>query len=130
MKRIEEISIYTIRKGLGGATMEELELVCFQIISFAGEAKSAYLGAIQKAKAGEYEEAERMIKEGSTVFLEAHKVHADLTQKAASGEMTTPPNLILIHAEDQLMSAETCKILAVELIEAYKRISTLEAKEI
>ena len=70
-----------------------------------------------------------MIKEGSTVFLEAHKVHADLTQKAASGEMTTPPNLILIHAEDQLMSAETCKILAVELIEAYKRISTLEAKE-
>ena len=32
--------------------MEGLELVCFQIITFAGEAKSAYMGAIQKAKQG------------------------------------------------------------------------------
>ena len=37
--------------------MEELELVCFQIISFAGEARSAYMGAIQTAKQGNYEEA-------------------------------------------------------------------------
>ena len=43
--------------------------------------------------------------------------------------MTETPNLLLIHAEDQLMAAETCKILAVELIDTYKRISILEAKE-
>ena len=42
--------------------MEELELVCFQIISFAGEARSAYMGAIQTAKQGNYEEAEKLIK--------------------------------------------------------------------
>ena len=49
--------------------MEELELVCFQIISFAGEARSAYMGAIQTAKQGNYEEAEKLIKEGGDAFL-------------------------------------------------------------
>ena len=58
--------------------MEELELVCFQIISFAGEARSAYMGAIQTAKQGNYEEAEKLIKEGGDAFLQAHKVHACL----------------------------------------------------
>ena len=43
--------------------------------------------------------------------------------------MEQTPNLLLIHAEDQLMAAETCKILAVELMDAYRRISILEAKE-
>lgn len=110
--------------------MEELELVCFQIISFAGEARSAYMGAIQTAKQGNYEVAEKMIKEGSDAFLQAHKVHADLIHKEAAGEMEQTPNLLLIHAEDQLMAAETCKILAVELMDAYRRISSLEMKEV
>ena len=109
--------------------MEELELVCFQIISFAGEARSAYMGAIQTAKQGNYEEAEKLIKEGGDAFLQAHKVHADLIHKEAAGEMEQTPNLLLIHPEDQFMAAETCKILAVELMDAYRRISILEAKE-
>ena len=36
------------------------------------------------------------------------------------------PNLILLHAEDQMMSAETCTILAEELIVSYERITALE----
>ena len=36
------------------------------------------------------------------------------------------PNLLLLHAEDQMMSAETCKILAEELIVSYERITALE----
>ena len=30
--------------------------------------------------------------------------------------------LLLMHAEDQLMAAETIKLLAVELIELYKKV--------
>lgn len=110
--------------------MEGLELVCFQIITFAGEAKSAYMSAIQKAKQGCYEESENMIKEGNAAFINAHKVHADLIQKEASGEAQVMPNILLIHAEDQLMGAETCKIMAIELIDAYKRIEALETKSV
>ena len=34
--------------------MEELELICFHLITFAGEAKSSYMNAIQRAKLGYY----------------------------------------------------------------------------
>lgn len=121
---------YTLSKEQEVSNMEGLELVCFQIITFAGDAKSSYMGAIQKAKQGCYEEAENMIKEGSEAFLNAHKVHADLIQKEASGDVKVMPNILLIHAEDQLMGAETCKIMAIELIDAYKRIEALEKKSV
>jgi len=105
--------------------MEELELICFQLITFAGEAKSAYMNAIQRAKLGYYEEAENLIQEGNEAFLNAHKVHAELVQKEASEEENIIPNILLIHAEDQLMGTETCKIMVNELIEAYKRLCNL-----
>ena len=108
--------------------MEELELICFQLITFAGEAKSAYMNAIQRSKLGYYEEAENLIQEGNEAFLNAHKVHAELIQKEASEEENIIPNILLIHAEDQLIGTETCKIMVNELIEAYKRIDALEKK--
>ena len=37
-------------------------------------------------------------------------------------------SLLLIHAEDQLMSAEGFKIIAEEMIAAYRRIDELEKK--
>ncbi|MBQ1914169.1 MAG: PTS lactose/cellobiose transporter subunit IIA, partial [Selenomonadaceae bacterium] len=39
-----------------------------------------------------------------------------------------PLPLLIIHAEDQLMSAEAFKILAQEFIDVYKRVETLEKK--
>lgn len=39
--------------------MEGLELICFQIISASGGAKSAYMVALEAAKEGDYEEAEK-----------------------------------------------------------------------
>lgn len=37
-------------------------------------------------------------------------------------------SLILVHAEDQLMSAESFKIIAEEMIANYRRIVELEKK--
>lgn len=107
--------------------MEGLELVCFQIISAAGMARSSYIEAIREAKKGNFEKAKECIKEGETFFSQGHSAHAELIQKETSGEGVNP-NLLLLHAEDQLMSAETCKIFANELIDTYKRIITLENK--
>lgn len=101
--------------------MEGLELVSFQIIAAAGSARSSYVEALQAAKAGNYEEAEEMIKQGDDAFVEAHHVHAELIQKFASGE-EIGANILLIHAEDQVMSAEVLKIMATEFIELYKKL--------
>jgi len=99
--------------------MEGNELISFQIISAVGTARSMYMEAIAEAKAGNFENADNLMAEGGQVFLEGHKAHASLIQKEASGEKIDF-SLILMHAEDQLMSAETFKIIASEIIEIYK----------
>ena len=102
--------------------MEGLELVSFQIIAAAGSARSSYVEALQAAKNGNFEEAEAMIKQGDADFVEAHHVHAELIQKFAGGE-DPGANILLIHAEDQVMSAEVLKLMALEFIDLYKRLS-------
>lgn len=101
--------------------MESNELVCFQIISAVGTAKSMYLEAVQEAKKGKFEKAASLIEEGHKVYAEGHHFHAKLIQHEASGEKTEI-NLLLLHAEDQMMSAETIKIMAEEFIEVYKKL--------
>ncbi|MDF9824828.1 PTS system cellobiose-specific IIA component [Breznakia sp. PF5-3] len=102
--------------------MENLEQICFEIISNVGSARSIYINAIQEAKQGDMEKAREMIEEGNSVFVKGHHAHAKLVQKEAAGESTII-SLLLVHAEDQLMSAESFKILAVEFIDVYKAIA-------
>ena len=100
--------------------MEGLELTAFQIISAVGTARSCYIEAIQEAKKSNYEAAEKLIAEGDEAFVEGHDAHAGLLQKEASGEGGNI-NLLILHAEDQLMSVEGFKTIALEFIEVYKR---------
>ena len=101
--------------------MEGIELICFQVISTVGNARSLYIEAIQAAKAGDFEKAEELIKEGEASFTEGHAAHGKLIQQEASGEATTM-TLLLTHAEDQLMSAEAFGILSREFVDLYKEI--------
>lgn len=49
--------------------MEGLEMICFQIISGVGAARSSYIEAIQKAKAGDFEGAEACMEAGPAGIL-------------------------------------------------------------
>jgi len=101
--------------------MEGLELAAFQIISAVGTARSCYIEAIQKAKQGQFAEAKKMIDEGDEAFNEGHSAHTGLLQNEASGK-EHGINLLILHAEDQLMSAEGFKIIALEFIDVYKKL--------
>jgi len=107
--------------------MEGLELVCFQIISNVGMARSNYIEAIQSAKAGEFDAAKKLVEEGEKYYLQGSEAHLTLIQQEASGTPVSP-TLLLLHAEDQMMSADAFKIIANELIDNYKRIVALEAR--
>lgn len=102
--------------------MEGLELIAFEIISSVGTARSCYIEAISEAKKGNYEKAEELIAEGEKVFIEGHDKHNELLQKEVSGEGNVV-NLLILHAEDQLMSAEGFKIIAQEFIDVYRKIN-------
>ena len=101
--------------------MEQNELLCFQIIANVGSARSTFIEAIQAAKAGQIQQARTMIEEGTKTFTEGHHSHMTLIQKEASGEKTEV-NLLLIHTEDLLMSAENFRILAIEFIDLYEKM--------
>ena len=53
--------------------------------------------------------------------------HFELIQKEAQGEQVGG-SMILVHAEDQLMSAEGFKIIAEEMLASYERIAELEKR--
>ena len=96
--------------------MEGIELTCFKIIAAVGSARSCYIEAMRLARDGKIEEAKAKIAEGENEFVEAHKAHGELITEEANGNKTEVC-LLLLHAEDQLMSAETIKIIAEENIE-------------
>lgn len=107
--------------------MEDLELIAFKIISGVGAARSSYIEAIQAAKAGDYDRAEKLIAQGDESFVEGHDAHTGLLTREANGEGNSV-TLLILHAEDQLMSAEAFKTIAQEFIAAHKRIDQLEAR--
>ena len=101
--------------------MEDMETVCFQIISNAGTARSLLIEAIREAR-DNFEKVDDMFKEANQYFSEAHKIHGQLIQKEAKGE-SVPFSLLFMHAEDQLMSTETIKHLTTELVQIYKKLN-------
>ena len=97
-------------------------MICVQLITAVGSARSCYIEAIRKARKGEMEDAQALMEEGRTLFNDGHKAHADLLSLDADNQLDRIP-LLLLHAEDQLMSAENFGILAEEFIETYKSLN-------
>lgn len=99
----------------------DMEEVCFQIIANVGMAKSMYIEAIGKAKEGDLDGARELIKQGSDAFVEEHNVHLQLLANDAGGK-SVEFSMLLMHAEDQLMGAETFRIVAEDFIDVYERL--------
>ena len=102
---------------------EELEVQVFQIISAVGTARSCYIEAIHAARERDYEQAEELLAKGDKHFAEGHDVHLELLGREAEGAAVAC--LLVMHAEDQLMSAEAFKLVAQELIDVYHEMDKL-----
>lgn len=101
--------------------MEELEKIAFEIISNVGMAKSSAIDALREVRKGNYDDGEKLLKEANEYLVNGHHAHASLIEKEASGGKVQF-SLIIMHAEDQMMSAETIKDLVRELIDMYKEL--------
>lgn len=100
----------------------ELENMCFEIITNVGSAKTSYMDAIKAAKIEkDIEKVQSLFRKGDESFTEAHKAHSELLKLNAKGKIKNLP-LLIIHSEDQLMSVETIKIFAEEIVDLYRRM--------
>ncbi len=96
-------------------------MAAFQIIAAVGSARSLYIEAIDLASEGNFDEARAKIKEGEEAFNGGHQAHGELLTKFANGELP-PMDILMTHAEDQLMSAEAFGILANKFITLYEKL--------
>ena len=90
-----------------------------EIIIHGGNAKSCGMEAIQAAKEGDFEEADRKMEDANDALDNAHNAQTGLLTKEASGE-DVEVTLLMVHAQDHLMNAITFCDLANEFVELYK----------
>ena len=100
--------------------MKTLEQTSFTIIAHAGSAKSTYLDALGIAKKGHPDQAFALLLEGDALLRTAHQAHMEVITQEANGN-TPPFSLLLVHAEDQINTAEIVRLLVSELIELHTK---------
>ncbi len=102
--------------------MEEKVLeLSFSIIAVAGDAKNVAMEAIKEAKQGNIETAKELIVQSRQGLVEAHKFQTQLIHAEANGEKTEM-SVILVHAQDHLMTSMTFQQMAAEMVDLYELI--------
>ena len=102
------------------ADVTKLSECAMQIVTYAGCAKSCYMQALQEAKKGNFEDAEKILKEAEESLQTAHESHRELLKMDASGEVTQV-SILLCHAQDHLMGSALALDLIREMIVLYQK---------
>lgn len=95
------------------------ELVMGLIVN-AGQCKSLAFQALQQAKKGHMDESAALMEQSEAAAKEAHSVQTQLIEYD-EGEGKVPVHLIMVHAQDHLMTAMLAKELIQEFIELHQR---------
>ena len=86
-------------------TYEEINNISFQIISFAGDGKCDCMEAIEEAKEGNFEAADKLIEKAEESINKAHEVHTKLLVEEARNP-GIQPTIMFVHASNHLAIAE------------------------
>lgn len=90
-----------------------------QLIVYGGNGKSCSMEAIRAAKSGDFKLADEKIKEAEESLLQAHHAQTEMLTGEANGEKVEL-SLLMIHAQDHLMTGTAFKDLAKEIIDLYR----------
>ena len=102
-----------------------MEEIILNIIMHSGEARSCSMEAIALAKAGNFNGAQELLIKADEELGYAHNSQTSLIQSEATSDKIEF-SLLLVHAQDHLMTTMTFKDLAVELIEVHEKISSIQ----
>lgn len=97
-----------------------MTMLGFEIVAFAGDARSKLLEALSKAESGQFDEAEALVEPANACIVEAHHAQTSLLQKEAAGE-DLAFSVTLMHGQDHLMTTLLLKDMMSHMIELYKR---------
>ena len=100
-------------------TSEELELTMIEIVALSGDARTKLLNALKQAKEGEFSGARALVDEAQGLLNDAHNAQTDLLTAEARGEVTAP-TVLLVHAQDHLMTTMLLRDVIDALIDVYR----------
>ena len=100
---------------------EELEEVVMGLIINSGQARSLAYAALKQAKQGDFAAARTMMDQSRMALNEAHLVQTKLIE-GDQGEGKMKVSLVLVHAQDHLMTSMLARELVAELIELHEKI--------
>ena len=98
-----------------------MEQEIFEIISHAGDSRGYTFEALTEARKNNFEEAERILIKAKDELRLAHNTQTKLIQAEINGQ-DIKMSLLMVHAQDQLMTAMSENNLVEEMIEMYKLI--------
>ncbi|EIZ0481703.1 PTS N,N'-diacetylchitobiose transporter subunit IIA [Escherichia coli] len=100
---------------------EELEEVVMGLIINSGQARSLAYAALKQAKQGDFAAAKAMMDQSRMALNEAHLVQTKLIEGDA-GEGKIKVSLVLVHAQDHLMTSMLARELITELIVLHEKL--------
>lgn len=95
------------------------EMIAMGIIASAGDARSYAFGALEEAKKGNFDEADRLLAECKKAGITAHQAQSDLLTAQANGN-APQMDVLLVHAQDHFMTSMLAEELIREIIALYK----------
>lgn len=98
-----------------------MEEVILGIILHSGNARTKCLQAFRYFKTGDFTLAEQLLQEAKESINLAHYTQTELIQTEAQGTKT-PITLLLVHAQDHLMTTLAIKDMVIEMQEYTKAI--------
>ncbi|WP_438835333.1 PTS cellobiose transporter subunit IIA [Streptococcus pluranimalium] len=102
-------------------TEEELQMAAFGIILSSGNARTIVHEAFAAMREGDYDKAEQLLEDANADMLEAHHAQTDLLQSYADGT-EIKIEIIMVHAQDHLMTTMTLREVALEMLALYKKV--------
>lgn len=100
---------------------EELQIAAFEIILHSGEARTAVHDAFASMRNGYYKKASEQLEMANASLLEAHHAQTKLLQDYAKG-VEMKMEIIMVHAQDHLMTTMTLKEVAIEMMHLYQKV--------
>lgn len=98
---------------------QEGAMIGFEIVAYAGEARSKLLEALKLAKEGKFDDIDSLLDEANASLTLAHNAQSDMLAKEAAGD-DVEVGFIMVHGQDHLMTTVLLKDIIGTLIDIYR----------
>jgi PTS system cellobiose-specific IIA component len=106
----------------------DMESTVMELIINAGEARSCAMQALRAAKQGDWALVNEQLAEASAASKRAHDVQTTLIgMDEGCGKI--PVNLIMVHAQDHIMTSMLAREMIEELIELHRQRQNIQAAQ-